>query len=65
MRLNSRSSFDFPFLTSWMGFFDFSSSRAAVLNSLLTSFVLISLFGLLCKVNRRLSGVRFVLSADK
>ena len=46
-----------------MIFLAFSSSCAASLNVLLTSFVLISLSGLLCMVNSRLSGVRFVLVA--
>jgi len=35
------------------------------LNALLSSFVLIFLFGLLCVVNSRLSGVRFSLSVVK
>lgn len=48
-----------------MIFLSFSSFCAARLNVLLTSFVLISLFGLLCKVNSRLSGVRFVLLVAK
>jgi len=43
--------------------FVFSSFCAASLNVLLTSFVLISLFGLFFIVNSRLSGVRFVLVA--
>jgi len=42
-------------------FFVISSFCAASLNALLTSFVLISLFGLLYVVNKRLSSVRFVL----
>ena len=46
-----------------MIFLCFSSFCAVRLNVLLTSFVLISLFGLLCRVNSRLFGVRFVLVA--
>ena len=46
-----------------MIFLVFASFRAASLNALLTFFMLISLFGFLCMVNSRLSGVRFVLFA--
>ena len=66
MRLDSRNSLGFPFpLSSYVIIFSFLSFCSDSLNVLLTSFMLISLFGLLYVVNSGFASVGFSLSVFK